>query len=321
MPISKVFTSDLPDLVRESKLDAQTLRGFTIHTFHDSSKIKEQGGPREEFWRRKERIGGGSFGQVWLEECVKGCRGPKLRAVKEITTTRHNIDYTRELEAIALFSHKKYERCFVKSFGWHEGADAIFITMEYLKHGDLHYYLHQASPLLEREACEITSQILHGLSFMHENGFAHRDLKPGNILIKSKPPKSWRVKIGDFGISKRTSDGLGLSTLKGTVGFIAPELYGFTGRRGSIPSTQNPSAADMWSLGEITFQMLTKTPTFKDLDSLSGFARGRRSFPSNILETRKVSDYGQNFIISVMKPSPNDRLTAEQALAHDWIKQ
>jgi len=72
----------------------------------------------------------------------------------------------------------KYERCFVKSFGWYEGAEALFIAMEYLELGDLQHYLLQAPPLPEQEAGEITFQILEGLSFMHENQFAHRDLKP-----------------------------------------------------------------------------------------------------------------------------------------------
>ena len=48
--------------------------------------------------------------------------------------------------------------------------------MEYLPNGDLHKYL--TSPLPETEGQNIVSQILEGLQFMHDNGFAHRDLKP-----------------------------------------------------------------------------------------------------------------------------------------------
>lgn len=48
--------------------------------------------------------------------------------------------------------------------------------MEYLPDGDLHKYLN--SPLPEKEGRHIVSQILEGLRFMHEIGFAHRDLKP-----------------------------------------------------------------------------------------------------------------------------------------------
>jgi serine/threonine protein kinase len=50
--------------------------------------------------------------------------------------------------------------------------------MEYFQHGDLHDYLSVTAPLPEAEAQQITSQILEGLSFMHDNSFAHRDLKP-----------------------------------------------------------------------------------------------------------------------------------------------
>jgi calcium/calmodulin-dependent protein kinase I len=52
--------------------------------------------------------------------------------------------------------------------------------MEYLSDGDLHKYL--GSPLLEKEGKHIVFQILEGLHFMHDNGFAHRDLKPAVSL-------------------------------------------------------------------------------------------------------------------------------------------
>lgn len=48
--------------------------------------------------------------------------------------------------------------------------------MEYLSDGDLHKYL--GSPLLEKEGQHIVFQVLEGSHFMHDNGFAHRDLKP-----------------------------------------------------------------------------------------------------------------------------------------------
>ena len=48
--------------------------------------------------------------------------------------------------------------------------------MEYLQHGDLHQYL--TTPLPENEGQLIVAQILEGLHFMHDKGFAHRDLKP-----------------------------------------------------------------------------------------------------------------------------------------------
>lgn len=81
--------------------------------------------------------------------------------------------------AIHLLTIPQYERCFVKSFGWYENENAVFIAMEYCEHGDLHHYLHLAPSLPETDAQQITFQVLEGLNFMHENGYSHRDLKPG----------------------------------------------------------------------------------------------------------------------------------------------
>ena len=50
--------------------------------------------------------------------------------------------------------------------------------MEFLELGDLHAYLHCKPLLPEHEAKKITYQILDGLNLMHNNEFAHRDLKP-----------------------------------------------------------------------------------------------------------------------------------------------
>ena len=64
----------------------------------------------------------------------------------------------------------------MRSFGWYENDANVFIAMEYFPHRDLQNYL--LSPIPEEEVQEIASQVLEGLAFMHDNGFAHRDLKP-----------------------------------------------------------------------------------------------------------------------------------------------
>jgi serine/threonine protein kinase len=57
--------------------------------------------------------------------------------------------------------------------------------MEYCELGDLQGYLSSAPPLPEIQAQEITFQTLEGVRYMHENEFAHRDLKPG---VRSQIP-------------------------------------------------------------------------------------------------------------------------------------
>jgi calcium/calmodulin-dependent protein kinase I len=64
----------------------------------------------------------------------------------------------------------------VKSSGWFENTECLFIALEYFPLGDLQKYMTQL--FREREAQQITFQLLEGLDFMHASGFAHGDLKP-----------------------------------------------------------------------------------------------------------------------------------------------
>ncbi|CAG7982470.1 unnamed protein product [Penicillium salamii] len=207
----------------------------------------------------------------------------------------------------------QYERCFVKSFGWYECPGKLFIAMEYLENGDLFAYLYQRPPLPETETKEVTYQILEGLGMMHENGFAHRDLKPNNILIKSHPPKNWWIKLADFGITKRIEESHGqLSTLKGTPRYFAPELWGFVER-----GTEH--ATDIWALGETAFEMLSKNPAFATPGLLAGY-KSQRQFPAHILVEAGVSQPGIDFVASLMRPCPNDRQTTETAKSNAWVQ-
>ncbi|KAJ5859895.1 hypothetical protein N7534_005172 [Penicillium rubens] len=318
--------AQIPDLIRDSKLETYFLPDCTVDTVHrfqeSDSASRQRLVTRLEHWRRQRRVGNGGFGTVWLEECIKagrpgGTQDGTVRAVKQIDmdTRFGSIDYNRELEAIAKFSHSRYERCFVKSFGWYEGPGQLFIAMEYLETGDLFAYLYQKPlpPLPEAEAKEIAHQILDGLCMMHENGFAHRDLKPNNILIKSHPPDKWWIKLADFGITKRIEESHGQSTtIKGTPRYFAPEIWGFA-ERGSA------YAIDIWAVGEIVFEILTKKPAFATPGLLAGY-KAKQDFPVIMLTDAGISQPGVDFVLSLMCPRPNDRMTATSAISDAWIQ-
>ena len=70
----------------------------------------------------------------------------------------------------------QYEPYFVKSFGWYDNSEDVFLTMEFMPLGDLNRHL--GSPLQETDSRCIVAQIVEGLRIMHGYGFAHRDLKP-----------------------------------------------------------------------------------------------------------------------------------------------
>ena len=122
------------------------------------------------------------------------------------------------------------------------------------------------------------------------------------------------MKISDFGISKRVEEELGGSnTLKGTLGFIAPELHGFVQRKDDY-------APDLWALGEISFQIFTKLPTFKNLGLLHTYSLNPSTFPTAALRNRRVTDLALDFILALMDPLPDNRMTAQSALIHPWME-
>ena len=65
---------------------------------------------------------------------------------------------------------------FVEFLGWFEEPKTLYIAMEYLKEGDL--TKHIGAPLPQETVQNISKQILEGLKVMHQQGIAHRDLKP-----------------------------------------------------------------------------------------------------------------------------------------------
>jgi serine/threonine protein kinase len=76
----------------------------------------------------------------------------------------------------------------------------------------------------------------------------------------------------------------------------------------------------MWSLGEAVFRMLTGELTFKTMGLLANYVQIPDHFPSNALLARGVRSGGCDFIKRVMMPTPGERLTAKDALLHDWIE-
>ncbi|RSL51161.1 hypothetical protein CEP54_011573 [Fusarium duplospermum] len=309
--------TQLPELVRDSKLEVTTFQGdLTIHS-------QPLGRGRTEKWRRREVLGHGGYGIVWLEHKIEedGDAESVCRAVKVVRNRgRGPIHYVRELEALAKFSQDKFSDFFVKFLGWYENpaSDYLHIAMEYCPHGDLKNYLaHNGGKLPESEVKDIASQVLAGVVMMHRDGFANRDIKPANILIKSMPPGDWWVKICDFGLSKRAEDGFAFATttVRGTPEFMPPEILGFSTSPGRIDAFK----VDMWCLGETVFQALTGQPVFGIPAAVGRYLEGSLNFPTEVLRHVNASGQVMSFIMSLMKAWPFQRMTSESAIKHPWM--
>ena len=116
------------DLVKDSKLQTEFCQGYTQHVHYISGDTPRQRKVRkEERWERGRSLGNGTFGTVWLEKLIteNSEEKSKYRAIKEMRkgpSRSKPTDYSRELEAIAKFSHQKVREsstfifCFLSLF-------------------------------------------------------------------------------------------------------------------------------------------------------------------------------------------------------------
>ncbi|KAB5536635.1 kinase-like domain-containing protein, partial [Coniochaeta sp. 2T2.1] len=289
---------------------------IVVHEFEDPD-APPSSLPRSERWESdRHPVGSGGQGQVFIQRLQHaGTTSRPLRAVKFITlgdgTGKKVHRYRRELETNFRFSHPKYSKHFVRSLGWYLSKDStsLCITMEYLSKGDLQTYIINNPLLSEDECCEIAYQVFKGLRIMHREGFAHRDVKPANVLIQRCPtgdaPGSWWVKLTDFGISKPFEElATGNTTLAGTPGYLAPEII---------------RPADMWSLGVLMYRILAGRDPFLGLSDVLRYCNNHTaSFPSIPLASRKISTESQRFNIDLLHPLVAGR---QRAVGHVWFER
>lgn len=139
------------------------------------------------------------------------------------------------------------------------------------------------------------------------------------------PPRGqWWIKLTDFGLSKRITNVTGLSAAYGTEGYASPEVL-FPRIATGFDMQHLPHdailASDIWSLGEIAFRIVARgRPTFEFRSQLQDYVETQTGFPVIILDSVGASPYAKDFVQRVMAVPYHQRMTAETALKHVWIK-
>jgi serine/threonine protein kinase len=307
------------DLLQHYHLDAVVTSECTTQVEYRAAQGLVPQRIEKRWCRRKEPIGHGLWGQVWLEQEGESSNQRAVKILRKDSMKLQGIDYKKEILALAKFSKRHYQQqeVFVKFIGWCEQPSDLFIYMEYFELGDLEGHINGS--ITEDDTKDISTNLLNGLRIMHHEGFTHRDLKPGNIFVVQRPPAArWWVKIGDFGISKRVNHKLtALYTRIGTPLYMAPEVTGYLDT--DEPTSEYNKAVDMWSLGCVLYKVATQVVPFPTPRDLRKFCSGG-PFPEQPLLDRIAAE-GVEFVKGLLVPHPQNRLTAESALQTSWLSQ
>ncbi|XP_076149688.1 uncharacterized protein mylk4a isoform X1 [Alosa pseudoharengus] len=254
---------------------------------------------------RQEVIGGGRFGQV--HKCIENSSGLtlaakiiKARSPKEKEVVKNEIQVMNQLDHANL----------IQLYAAYESRTDIILVLEYVDGGELFdRIIDENYTLTELDTVMFIRQICEGLRHMHKMYFLHLDLKPENILCVSRVTN--KIKIIDFGLARKYNPREKLKVNFGTPEFLAPEVinYDFVSFN-----------TDMWSLGVITYMLLSGLSPFlgdDDGETLNNILQCQWNFEE--AEFIGISDEAKDFISKLLLVNKSWRIGAAQALKHPWL--
>ncbi|RPA92710.1 kinase-like protein [Choiromyces venosus 120613-1] len=264
-------------------------------------------------WKLNYTIGSGSFGTVFLEKVqTRAMEEPELWAVKRISRTVPNFPAKRYKDEIKNFQALSAHEWFVKFNSSYEDAHHVYIAMEYIQIGDMAKTFGKGYRWNESDTKVVIEQLLQGLVVMHKEGITHRDLKPENIFLCLEG-RILRVKIGDFGTSKRipiSSTGTYLKTTTGTQSYMAPEM--------DDTSKAKTNRVDIWSLGCVLYRMIAGGDLFLNRTQVWRYSMDA-AYVTQAIEGKGLSVPCVDFLRKVLQADPKQRPSAEACLKMAWI--
>lgn len=249
----------------------------------------------------KEELGRGSYGcVVKATEYSTGL----TRAVKIIPKTSVSIRFRGEVDILRKLDHPNI----VKIINTFDNEFAYYIVFECCEGGELYHRIIKRKQMSEPEATHFIRQALLGIHYCHLNGVTHCDLKPQNLLLADSQTDD--LKIADFGLSQELAASRRLTALAGTLHYAAPEM---------LNACYGPQV-DMWALGVIMYIMLSgRVPFFGSQAEAVAEAITTQAVSFNYPQFSYISATAKDFILRLLDKDPVTRMTAGEALEHDWI--
>jgi len=205
-------------------------------------------------------LGEGGMGRVYVATQLSIGREVALKTLHSafVSEKRHLKRFYKEAQSASALTSPHVVR--IHDFGLDEESGSPYISMEFLRGRTLGDCIEQEGPLGSRRCAHIMVQVLKAMMEAQQAGIVHRDLKPDNIFLVASADGDDFVKVMDFGIAKvldsSSDSGQSLTATGTTVGtplYMSPE---------QILGNQVDFRADVYSLGCILHEMITKSPPF-----------------------------------------------------------
>ena len=264
-----------------------------------------------EFFDVKGTLGKGKFGLVKLGIHKLTGRKVAIKIINKQGLTEQEMQLTKtEIEILKIGQHPNI----ITLYDVIENEEKIYIIMEYCAGSDLFAYIEERNfKLPEKHAAQIIRKLSSAVYYLHSFGIIHRDVKPENILMTDKTEYA-DIRLLDFGLSKIVRQGEKCTEPYGTLSYVSPEVLQ------DIPYDER---CDLWSIGVITYLLLSGVLPFDDENNIKEIARKtvyeKTPFYPSLFQN--VSKEAIDFVDKLLQKDPDKRMKMTELFEHPWMKK
>jgi serine/threonine protein kinase len=269
----------------------------------------------ENKFRLEKLVGMGAAGVVYLGYDLFLQRHVAIKVLR--TNAMHNRDHIKKFrqEAITMATIKHLNVVQIFSFGEKDGY--YYFVMEYIAGQTLEVFLQDFYQSDDKflsldVAIGLISQICSGLSAVHNKGIAHRDVKPGNVLISKE---DYHIALTDFGLTSLTSSYDDHKYVEGTPLYLAPERI-----KSGKEHLEFANLSDIYAVGCVFYEMLSGQPPYYSNNVVQLLSKHLSSPVPSILEKRpELPIYVERIINKAMAKNPENRYQSCKEFKKDLL--
>lgn len=265
-------------------------------------------------YRVERPLGEGGVGVVVLATHLELHQRVAIKALRpSVARSSHVVErFRREAQLAASIASDHVVR--VHDVGSLESGTP-YMVMEYLEGENLDSVLARGALSVD-EAVGWMLQACTAIAHAHEMGIVHRDLKPGNLFLARRPSGGSILKVVDFGISKVTGGEIGARLPRmteqgdrfGTPIYMSPEQL--------LSSSDVDPRSDIWSLGVVLFELLTRDIPFAGDDVTAVISNILGGTPMRLRELRRdAPEWLEAVVLRCLARDPAMRFSSVRELA------
>jgi len=252
-------------------------------------------------------LGKGHFSVVHLGTHIETGDECAIKLVdKSDIDAREKMSLRNEIAMMQLVNHP----CIIRMLDVYEDQKRIYMVMQLAQFGDFFARWKKRKLFEEDVARIIIWKLLDATQYLHALGIVHRDLKPENILCLDAEDDT-KIVISDFGLSKFAAPHTEMTMPCGTLAYVAPEVLSMKGYGRKV---------DLWSLGCIMHLLLRGVLPF-DGHTKDEVVEKTLNKKLDLTHPKwdRVSKSAKDLIFKLLIKDPNQRISLQEALKHEWF--